>query len=156
MNRKSQQMFEMIAVLFVFMILVAMGLVFYAKFRSSSMENDKSETSMLRAVKASQTILGMPELQCTSNNVVLEGCIDYYKASTFAASSKSYFDALGASSIILTQAYPANPYYTVLYNATPLKWSRKGVINLPVIIYNPMVKSSQSKSFGILVIESYV
>jgi len=152
---KAQQMLETIAVLLVFIMLAGLGLIFYAKMQQSSAEAGLTDAAMMKAIKASQALMSLPELQCTTNNIVLEGCIDLGKAKAFAPGDvNTYFDMLGASVITLDWIYPeiiSPPPALVLYNSPPTKYSRQATMMIPVII-----QFAGRNSFGYLRIDSYV
>ena len=69
-------MMETIAVLFIFFMLLTFGLIFYANFQKSKMEEISDEGKDLELVTIVQTIRALPELKCSDQSSITENCFD--------------------------------------------------------------------------------
>lgn len=115
--RKAQlKIGESIAVLFIFFVLVVMGVIFWSKYSQSSMKEKTEEETLTTAVKISQTVSYLPELQCSAQEVIKFNCFDLYKMQGMKALMTSadygeraklhYFDTLSFSNITIVSIYP--------------------------------------------------
>ena len=76
-SRKSQiHMMETIAVLAIFFILVAIGLIFYSSVVTRNVAIEKEGNNQLNAVRIVQMASFLPELQCSQENIIIDNCID--------------------------------------------------------------------------------
>src|SRR3989338_11111792 len=96
-TKKAQiQMGETIGVVFVFMILVTLGFIFYGFVAKTGAQEKQQENVQLDAVKKAQIISSLPELQCSEDNDVTENCVDYYRLtvanSTIMGNAAFYYD----------------------------------------------------------------
>lgn len=111
-KRGQVQMIETITVLFVFFILVAVGIMFYAKYQKAAFEEKRQELQLVKASTIALRAVFMPELQCTKGEAEPEDyCIDMVKARSFFNALRPffeeyYFDLFSFGSITLTQLYP--------------------------------------------------
>ena len=107
-NKKSQiQIGETVAVLFIFFILVAIGLVFYLRVAKTNLESDIEESQQLNSIGIAQRIMFLPELQCSEDNIIKENCIDKIKLDSAAKLMQEnqlyYFDIFEFSDINIEQ-----------------------------------------------------
>ena len=127
MRKKAQaKMMETIMVLVVFFILLMLGLGFYAYTRITTLEREVSDVTDLESIEVAQAVNYLPELKCFRQGIVIENCIDLYKARAFSQlmnqsteNKLDYFDQLAHSKIQLKGIYPneAQPKETLLlYN----------------------------------------
>ena len=63
MKKAQLQTMETIAVLFVFFILLALAMIFYAGFQGTEHEQSQKELRRLQAGELAQTVLNLPEIQ---------------------------------------------------------------------------------------------
>ena len=158
LEKKSQiQMFETIAVLFIFFILIGVGGIFYVRIYKSNMDITKYGYSQSKSVAIAQRAMFLPELQCSKNKIITDNCIDLLKLeasiSVINSNEIHYYDLLEFGEINLTQVYPSS--------ATALKWvvySRKidkpgssFLTFVPISLYDP---AADTYGYGILSIET--
>jgi len=166
-NRNAQiQMGETIAVLFIFFILLILGVSFYVRVHSTTIRQEIDEKSELDAVDLAQKISFLPELMCTSKNTPLfeTNCIDLYKLQAFNSLVEgdgdlqlSYFDEFGYSHIHVAQIYPEpepDAGYTVYERQKP-DFANNITTWIPVSLYNPAGDNGEEIYFGVLVVEVF-
>ena len=121
MKRKAQiQIFETIAVLLIFIILIIIGFIFYTKIFKSNLETGNEGFSQAKSVNIVQRVMFMPELQCSDDNIAKENCIDALKLQSAKQTMKDsviYYDLLEFSDISISQIYPAQAEWA-LYSRT--------------------------------------
>ena len=77
-NKKAQvKMFETIAVLVVFFMIILFGFMFYTRVQQTTFEAETEEQIILRAIDLSQNIFFLPEIQCIGEHKI--DCIDILK-----------------------------------------------------------------------------
>ena len=134
---------ETIGVVFVFMILVVLGFIFYGFVARTGAENKQQENVQLDAVKKVQVISSLPELQCSEDNDVTENCIDYYRlkaASGIITDNVAfYYDLFGFSKIMVKEYYPAAESVT-LYNKEKIGFKDIKTTFVPIQLYDAVAK----------------
>lgn len=155
MNSKAQiQIGETIAVLFVFFILIAIGLIFYVRIIKGNLELEKEELSQLRSIGIAQRVMFLPEVQCSEDNIVIDNCIDIlkleYAQSLMIENEVYYYDLLEFSDISISQIYPSDDEWK-LYSRKTEDFRNKFVTNVPISLYDP---TTRKHGFGILTIET--
>tara|TARA_Y100000294_G_C8533947_1_gene328211 strand:- start:650 stop:1129 length:480 start_codon:yes stop_codon:yes gene_type:complete len=154
--KKSQvNMLETISVLAIFFVLVMLGLIFYSKALTSSIGTDKEESIQLDAIRISQKISFLPELQCSQQNIVKDNCIDVQKLEAMPEIIKEnevpYFDQLSFSRIIVNEIYPGENEW-VLYDRPLNDYNHKIATNIPISIFDPI---ENKNAFGIINVETF-
>ena len=159
MIRKAQiQIGETVAVLFVFFILVIIGIIFYVKIIRGNIESEIQEASQLSSIGIAQRVMFLPELQCSNDNVIKENCIDILKLNNaenlMSGNEVYYYDLFEFSNIIVSEIKPdgTSGEPSNIYLRTLDKFKNKFVTNVPISLYNPTTKRN---SFGLLTIETY-
>ena len=160
MKNKSQiQIGETIAVLFVFFILIIISFIFYVRVIKSNIQSEGDELSQLRSVGIAQRVMFLPEVQCGSDNVIIDNCIDILKLesaqSVMKANDIYYYDLLEYSNISITQIYPSEKTWT-LYSRKIEDYKNKFKTNVPISICDPTIIDCPfyKFGFGILTIET--
>lgn len=168
-NSNAQlKLFESMAVLIVFIVLVAFGSNFYFASQRADIERESSRFEQLRAVEIALSALFLPELSCTV--VGLEKCVDRRKAEAFSDLMKEslkrqkYFAFLGYSNIFLNVSYfdvqKEFPQSAILnlYNNVPASFSSSDVFKLPVVVCEGDCDPAGIRrySFAVLEVASYV
>lgn len=93
LRKKAQmQMFETIGVLFVFFILLAFGLIFYAGFQKDSTQSIQDDDVELRLVSIAQTISGLPEIKCSEQDSIDENCYDLLSLEVLSSKMNEFMD----------------------------------------------------------------
>lgn len=157
-------MFETIAVLFVFFILLIVGLIFYSGVERKSLENDLREFNQLRVIENAQLISFLPELECPTS-LEKDNCIDLYKIKVvediFEQNKVYYYDIFGFSTVtviqIFPQVIPPEDGKWIIYDnpkddTIPEEERTSSKIRVPVSLYDSIDKKYK---FAILDITNY-
>jgi len=155
-SRKSQiQMMETIAVLAIFFILVALGLIFYSGVVTRNVAIEKEGYTQLYAIRIAQIASFLPELQCSQENIIVDNCINILNLESMPEvideNQIYYFDKFSFSRIIVNEIYPDKEEW-VLYNKPLEEYSKKSVINIPLLLFDPV---ENRNSFGVMNIEVF-
>ena len=157
------KMFESIAVLIIFFILLVFGFIFYSKVVKHRALVDLEEKKQLESIEIAQRVSFLPELICTSGEEIENyGCIDWLKlkkaVEIMRANKEHYHDILGYTKITVKKIYPPGEEL-LLYNNT--FGENKMVSIIPSLLYDATSEGSCSGvgrgscSFGILIVEVY-
>lgn len=160
MNKKSQiKLFESIAVLVIFIVLVSIGVRFYASVQTSSLREAQIKFSRLDSVKTSIIISNMPELSCSFEGITDTSCTDLYKILAWESLTNDpndlsfrdyYYTQLGKSLIRIEELYPQQKSI-IVYNETE-EGASSDYLMVPTVIHRP---SDKKNLFGILHIRTY-
>ena len=155
LNRKSQiQVFETMAVLVIFFILIFIGFIFYGRMVRTDIGKESYQLSQLKSISTAQKVMFFPELQCSDDSLVTENCIDRLKLDSAAKVMRDnelyYYDMLEFSEINISTIYPNEQKWTV-YSRKPDTFKSRFITNVPVLIYDPLAKRND---FGIITIET--
>jgi hypothetical protein len=111
----------------------------------------------LESIRVSQTISYLPELQCSSKNIVEDNCFDIYKLNAFLEMknnetnfNQTYYPFFYYSNITVQKVYPGTQQSWNIYNKVGKGGSFKTLI--PILIYDP---TTDKNSFGVLTVQSY-
>lgn len=152
-KRAQIKMFETIGVLVVFMIIVAIGLQFYGRIQQQSLEDMKNKFQQFDSVKMSLLVSHLPELICTSRDIVEGACFDHDKLIIFADHEVDkhdlYVELLGDSVVWVDIVYPVEQTF-VIYNGTVGDDYTFTLTPHPVNIYN---SSSRTYMMGVLYVQ---
>lgn len=152
-------MFETIAVLLIFFVLVGFGLIFYGRIQAGSFQATQEENFELKAIQTAQLVSFLPELQCSSDGIITDDCFDILKVEALREfinqtpniRNEYYYDLFGFSSISIEQIYPPGVSW-LIYEKTTERTKAKSSIMIPVSLYNA---SSREYNFGVLNIDVY-
>ena len=152
-NRKSQlKMGENIAIMFIFILLVVFGLVFFFKVQTAGTAIKQKENIELSAIQVAQKVSFLPELRCSSENVPVPDCYDALKMESIKKITEEdqayYYDIFKFSTIYVKEIFPGNRTW-LLYNNTGGKESNL-VTQIPISIYDPKTSALGSYYFGVL------
>ncbi|MDD5133696.1 MAG: hypothetical protein PHD81_00940 [Candidatus Nanoarchaeia archaeon] len=164
MNKKADvEMQETMIVIFVFMILLAFGLMFFVKYNAVVVKELGDYDKTLNFYSMVSVFPNLPEVKCSSIGQDLE-CVDILKLIAFK--NKGDF---GNMNITVYQVYPSlsNGYlecnlnalklqknctiYNV-YSSIPGSYESKEILNMPVSLYNPL---TDQYAIGNAVLELY-
>ena len=145
-SRKSQlKMAETLGVIFVFLVLVVFGFMFYARFQRATFKTVLQEEQEKRSVEGAQRAFTLPELQCAANNIVIDNCIDILKLEALSrmvqadsALHLSYYDFFESSKIAVKQLYPGMQEWNLYERTTNNSGSL--FTPLPVSLYDPIAR----------------
>lgn len=160
-------MIETVMVLVVFFFLLAGGLVIYRSFSQRGDVRRSQEYLELRALRLAQVAASLPELQCSSDNIIEDNCVDVIKAkamsemiATNPTASLFYYDTFMAANISVKEAYPGDESF-VIYSYKPENSTLSEVIILPITIYDPAAGRGMCLSltgacnFGVIKVVAY-
>lgn len=146
---------ESVAILFVFLILVVFGFVFYMNVMKGSTKVEVEENVQLRAIGVAQKASFLPELQCSEENVRKEDCIDLLKLDAASSLLKEnniyYYDIFEFSEIWVEEVFPKTNKWP-LYNNTLTNYTDRLSTFIPISLFNA---TSGKYDFGILAVEFY-
>jgi hypothetical protein len=155
-KRTQIQMFETIAVIFIFFILVLLGFVFYANLLRGNIEVEREESIQLNSIEVAQRASFLPELQCSEENIVSDNCIDILKLEVaqdiIRDNQFHYYDKLLFSKINIVEIYPENEEW-LLYDLSLDEYTSKVVTNIPISLYDPIKNDNR---FGVMRVELYL
>ncbi len=150
-------MFETIAVLMIFFVLIGFGLVFYSRMQGQQFQEKGKENFELKAVQTAQLVSFLPELQCSSDGIITNDCFDILKIEAFKKvcigdiKNEYYFDTFGYSRISIKQIYPEVIDWEI-YDKPGSQETDVSPMIVPISLYNA---SSHDYNFGILSVEVY-
>ncbi len=170
-GKKGQlQIQETILSVFIFIVLIVFGMVFYYRAQSTSIDNDFKQFQMDKLSVDFITLGDLPEFSC-SRAGIKESCIDVPKLLVFSSLNNVklyrdyYFDRLGYENITIYQVYPAksnkkctqgnldNCGVWEVYSRKPAgKITSKIVRDTPVSLYYP---DKDQYAIGIMTVEAY-
>jgi len=130
-DRRAQvHLTETIAILFIFFILVGLGISFYGKYKSISFVEQQEELLQARAIRATLKAIFLPELLCSRGSAEPEeNCMDVVKAREFSPQLQDkfddyYFEMFSYANITLQQIYPS-PEKIPLYVHVPETYEQR-------------------------------
>ena len=143
-------MFETVAILVVFFIIVGVGFIFYSSINKTMITREAKDRTELKSIEAAQRLTYLPEIKCTSSVAKEIGsCVDYYKIKMFKRMFESnpnpkeyYYDILGFATIKVTELYPGNEEI-VIYDYPKPNWESMDVYQIPVVLLKEGVRISR-------------
>lgn len=152
-------MFETIAVLIIFFVLIGFGLVFYSRIQGQGFQEKQEENFELKAIQTAQLVSFLPEIQCSSDGIIINDCFDLLKVKALSEiigndqklRTEYYFDTFGYSDISIKQIYPPGSIWTIYEN--PLDgYKTKSSVKIPISLYDA---KKREYGFGVLNIDVY-
>jgi len=140
---------ETILVIFIFIVLLVIGLIVFYRFNSLSIQREREEYENDKFELLIAVLPNMAELKCSNLNVE-EECIDVSKIDGFASLSKDYFK--GSLSISIDDIYLKKESWKI-YESKPKKFNSFINVSTPVALYYP---NEKKYSVGILKLGRYV
>jgi len=159
-TKKAQiKMFETIAVLLIFFVLIGFGLIFYSRIQSQGFQAKLDENFELKAIQTAQLVSFLPELQCSSDGIITDDCFDTLKVEALSEIIRNdqklrteyYFDTFGYSDISIKQIYPPGSIWTIYENSVD-NYKAKSSVKIPISLYDA---KKREYGFGILNIDVY-
>lgn len=165
--KKSQiKLFESIAVLIIFVFLVAIGIQFYGNVQMRALNDAATEFSELSAIKSTLVLSNLPELACSFQGINDVGCVDIQKIKAWERLTNTtlsgysflehYIPILGLSEVIIEEIYPSSKRW-VIYNASVGNFSVRILgetrLEVPTVIFDP---ETNKNSFGIIRVKTYM
>ncbi len=143
-SKRSQiEMGESIAIIFIFIVLIGFGLIFYMNIMKGTTALKKEEGSQLQTIEVIQKIAFLPELQCSGASIIKQNCMDIFKLDAAEQiiweNQLHYYDILGYSSVFIEEIYPYPTRNWVIYNNS-LEGAEKKATYKPILLYDPTDK----------------
>jgi heme/copper-type cytochrome/quinol oxidase subunit 2 len=160
MKKSQLKIGESIAVLFIFFVLVVMGVIFWSKYSQSSVAQRIEEDALSKSIKISQIVSYIPELQCSTQEVIKFNCFDTLKIekmSDIMSNSDAklyYFDTLSFSNITVVSIYPDSESFNVYDRPYFVNGTHSyRVTQVPIAVYNP---ETGKYGFGYIDVRVYI
>ena len=155
MARGQLKVFETIAVLMVFLMLVGVGMSVYFAIQRAEIQDDIQRLQDLRVIQTVKRATFLPELDCVVAGAQTELCFDAIKLDELSgvlatpSAATAYLPVFGYSTLNVTQVYPSRRSW-VVYDR-----QRSGDVRRfqsPVLVYDPV---RFSYGFGVVEVTSY-
>jgi len=146
-------MAETIAILFVFFVLLAIGMVFFFNIKKVSIEQESEVLYNKKAVEIALKANYLPELGCRFDNIVRDNCLDTLRikyAQEVMEDTDYYFDIFGFSKISVFQIYPEFEDLGNVYNKE--QSGSKFLTRLPTLLYDPI---QDEYTLGVINVETF-
>lgn len=173
-NRGQMQIQETILVVFIFVVLIIFGMVFFYRVQSASIADDFNKFQRERLAVDFVTFSDLAEFGC-SRAGIRENCVDTIKLAVFRDLAKGgsrdyYFGRFGHRNITIYQIYPEKNSAECnlqrstgcgiwnVYSEIPSNWRAKEARDIPVSLYFPCSEpgcNEDSYSIGMMVVEDY-
>lgn len=156
LTKAQIHMMETISVLFIFFILVFVGMIFYTNIMKSKIREDIDTRQDLKRIQISQIVSSLPELQCSQDNIVTSNCIDLLKLDSasqiISENFEDYFNFFAYSNITVKRIFPdtTGTKEWQLYSNT--KDGSRTRTYFPISLYEPI---NDSYYFGLMTVEVY-
>ena len=161
-GRKGQMhMTETVAVLFIFLILVLFGIVFYYKYQQVALKEEQQHLLASRAMDTTLKVLFLPELMCSRLDAESEdNCFDMLKLrsvnNTFSVYlTQYYFGLFSYARISVMSLYPERQEF-VLYDKPKPGFTQREPTYFVVALRDEIAGQGQpSYGYGYLTVEVY-
>ncbi len=167
MTRKRGQVKfgENIAIMLVFFILLAMGLLFYGAWQRGTIKESIQEQFVKEAIRIALTVSYLPEVVCSQDNYIVENCFDEYKVFALARLIETdeeafleYESLFHDSRVTIEKIFPPDEREIIyLYGNSPADDDYTEVIPtfVPVTLKDPTKRLDQGNSIAILKVEVF-
>lgn len=144
------QNMETISVTIIIIILIVLGLVYFADLQFLSVESQIEEQQRQRAISIAQSAANMDEVSCVQFAAPSPNCMDYHSIKSMNASMsdesfEDYYFPLFGFSTIEVEIYKDDPENHTLYNVSREQNSSAFRRTLPILIENDI----ETRSGGI-------
>jgi hypothetical protein len=144
-TKKAQlQTMETIAVLFVFFLLLGLGMIFYVVYANSQADQNLRDTKRILSSELALTAANLPELQSSKQGIVGINSLDVYKIEALSNiinesedSFLVYSTKFGNAEIIVRQIWPGPQRNWTIYSNIP---SNPGFVRpffIPFSLHDP-------------------
>ena len=158
MKKAEIRMFESIATIFVFFILLVFGMMFYSRMQEANYSSKLEELKQVRIVELAERIKNLPELECSSNAVLQQDCLDLIKVEKIpiimaesSDISDIYYDLIEYGNISIEEIYPEAHTYQI-YERHKQGENISRTVFMPIGLYDA---NTEFTHFGVLVVRSY-
>lgn len=157
---------ETIFAAIIIIVIIVIGLVFYSKFKASSMEEQSSQIRSERLVELAHSLSSWPELECSIRQTREFDCLDMMKLDVLSAllarsseekrssdySFNYYYSLIGRARITVTQVYPFSAQRSwSIYSLNGTSRAEETIV-LPMSLYDPLTKRY---SLGVMELKMY-
>ena len=139
-QKAQMKLFENLMVIIIFIFIVFIGFIFYAKFYNISAQKKLKQYSELDLIELGQRTPYVAELQCPSA-LEIENCIDLVKSQLFYNFSKNstdniifYRELFGPTYLALHEIYPGNESIVIYESQGVFVNSRP--VYVPISVYD--------------------
>ncbi len=156
---------ENIAIMLVFFILLAMGLLFYGAWQRGTIKESVQEQFTKEAIRIALAISYLPEVVCSQDNYIVENCFDEYKVFSLARLIESddetflaYESIFHDSRVTIEKIFPLGGREIIyLYDNAPADDEFTEVIPtfVPVTLKDPARRLDEGNSVAILKVEVF-
>lgn len=151
MKKGQIEINETILVIFIFIVLVLIGLVVFNRFTLQGIEDMADKNERVMYVNMLAIVPGMAELKCSSQASDIE-CLDTLKLLAFERQQQEYISQFGWKQIVVEVVYPdvgvlkgikctnanyPNCGFWLLYENKPVLVGSEEIISSPVSLYYP-------------------
>ena len=162
MKKAQIQTMETIAVLFIFFILIGLGLIFYGSYQKGKVNTKLVEIQSSKSIRLAQTVLNLPELASTRKGVSGSYVVDELKLDSLKYVIDNnqelryglYQQKFGNSKIVVKKIYPTTQEWIIYDNPLEEIKSQYSFF-IPISIYDPLNLPSGKHSFGLLEVTYY-
>jgi len=139
-------MAETIAILFVFFVLIIIGIIVYGTYQRFSLKTTAEEVEESQMVDIAKNIPNLAEIRCSTAAREVTNCIDVIKLESFAefinesndpVKIKHYKDLLGNSNLTVIEAYPNATSEPINFYDSYTEREEYRTILVPVSLYFP-------------------
>jgi hypothetical protein len=160
--RKSQiHMGENVAILFIFFILLAVSVVFYARVSETRIGIKQEEAFASKAIEIAQRVSYLAETQCSKDNVIEENCYDLHKllgmeaANAESAKNRAhYFSMFSFSNITVTTVFPEGGGDVTIYENVKEDFIEKSQVQIPIAVCD-YTRIPEKCFFSIMIVDIY-
>jgi hypothetical protein len=159
MKRAQIQFGESLAVIIILVVMIVLGIMFYARLQHDENTETSRTHSDLKAIEIAKLASSLPELKCTGRPVQDKTCIDMEKAIRLEKwigdnpTNLHYVKVFGDATVKLYFVYPTP--IPVLNPIEIMKQTQntqyKTTVQVPVTIHDPSTRKSR---FGYLEVSS--
>ncbi|MFA6888781.1 MAG: hypothetical protein WC254_04770 [Candidatus Woesearchaeota archaeon] len=141
----------------IFFILLAGGMVFYAKISSYTSKQQQEENQDVNAISIEQRIRHMSEIACTTDAVVIFDCYDLSKIHALEQvipNHNLYYESIifKNSKVTITSVYPTEDEILLFEPGDTNQSMSSQPFRTPVTLYDPV---SDTTNFGYITVEVY-
>jgi hypothetical protein len=158
MKKGQVQLGESIAVIIIVIIMLIIGISFWARISSSDTEKILTDAQELSVIEIANSVSEFSELKCFDSNVNKVKCLDYYKLKAMSNLTNSspeireyYNNYFRNSKITVQMLYPEQENITI-YDAKLNSSSKTLLIPIPVNVKNYI---TQEVFYGLILVEGY-
>ena len=151
-------MFETVAVLVIFFFIFAFGIAFYFYISASTSVEEFDRQLELRAIQRMQTVISLPELECSIGKTRVQNCLDVQRLKSFSKVledenyRQEYFEYLKFSDINIDIYYPPKYNQSIAIYEHPVKYKESIQLVFPIRVYDIVTKTY---AYGLLRVRQY-